>query len=57
MRGRGLDFVTFEKCVDQAKHVETDVQSAGFIIDNDKSVWCRANVYFVWDCCGILLKG
>ena len=30
---------TFEKCIDQAKQVKTDLQSAGFIINNDKSVW------------------
>ena len=30
---------TFEKCVDQAKTVKTDLQSSRFNVNNDKSVW------------------
>ena len=48
---------TFEKCVDQAKQVKTDLQSAGFIINNDKSVWvpCQCLVWLglLWN----LIKG
>ena len=30
---------TFDKCTKQAKQVKCDIQAAGFIINNDKSVW------------------
>lgn len=38
---------TFEGCVKQAKQVKCDLQSAGFIINNDKSVWvpCQGLVW------------
>ena len=48
---------TFEKYVDQAKQVKTNLQSAGFIINNDKSVWvpCQCLVWLglLWN----LIKG